>query len=295
MRFGLCLWNVAKRLLVTPQVNKTVFSVAKRYHMDLANLVQILNQMAPLDFAEPWDNVGLLVEPTSVYVKTALLTNDLTLEVVEEAIERDAQIILSYHPPIFAPLKSLRQTSWKEKILITCLEHKIAVYSPHTAWDAVENGVNDWLVSCFQHTASKPIAPNATSPNVGAGRVVTLQNTLTMKEVIDRVKVHLKLNNVRLALGTGQTTGSTVNSIAVCAGSGGSVLKGCEGVDLYLTGEMSHHEVLDAVQRGISVVLCDHSHTERGYLETFAERLRHEAHGVNVHISDRDLGPLTIV
>ena len=58
-------------------------------------------------------------------------------------------MIISYHPPIFNPLKRLTQNSWKEKILIRCLENLVAVYSPHTCWDAVEGGLNDWLISPF--------------------------------------------------------------------------------------------------------------------------------------------------
>ncbi|XP_064481400.1 NIF3-like protein 1 [Ornithodoros turicata] len=269
--------------------------ISQRLKMDLASLVKVLNQMAPLEVAESWDNVGLLVEPTSVHVKATLLTNDLTLEVVDEAVNLGAQMIISYHPPIFAPLKALRQTSWKEKIIVSCLENKIAVYSPHTAWDVAQNGVNDWLLSCFQISDSKPVTASDSDPNVGAGRRVTLQEKLTVKEVTECVKKHLQLNGVRLALGSGKSLDSTIQSIAACAGSGGSVLKGCTAVDLLLTGEMSHHEVLDAAQRGTSVVLCDHSHTERGYLEHFAERLRHETQGIVVHVSSLDRGPLHIV
>lgn len=78
-----------------------------------------------------------------------ILTNDLTQAVMDEAVSQKANMILSYHPPIFAPLKRLTQGKWKERITIQCIENRIALYSPHTSFDAVKGGVNDWLIEPF--------------------------------------------------------------------------------------------------------------------------------------------------
>ena len=91
-------------------------------------------------------------------------------------------------------------------------------------------------------------------------------------------------------------TDSAVKKIAVCAGSGSSILGGVSA-DVYLTGEMSHHEVLDANHRGRTVILCDHSNTERGYL---SESLRGSLlelfeNQIDIIVSERDADPLTIV
>lgn len=123
--------------------------------MDLKEVTQVLNSFAPTSLAEGWDNVGLLVEPSPPHsVKSMLLTNDLTEDVMNEAVELKVDMILSYHPPIFSGLKRLTQASWKERIIITCLENRIAVYSPHTSYDAVLGGVNDWLISAFGNLSS---------------------------------------------------------------------------------------------------------------------------------------------
>lgn len=96
-----------------------------------------MESFAPLSFAEKWDNVGLIVEPsTRINIKTVLLTNDLTLDVLDEAKRVEANLIISYHPPIFSGLKRLTMENWKEQIIVECIERKIGVYSPHTAWDA---------------------------------------------------------------------------------------------------------------------------------------------------------------
>ena len=88
---------------------------------------------------------------------------------------------------------------------------------------------------------------------------------------------------------------SIIGSIAVCAGSGSSVLEGSKA-DLWITGEMSHHEVLDAVHNGTSIILCDHSNTERGFLKVFASELCSILNNaVTVQVSDLDADPLQIV
>eukprot|EP00058_Branchiostoma_floridae_P020393 XP_002605883.1 hypothetical protein BRAFLDRAFT_87445 [Branchiostoma floridae] len=297
---------------------------------DLTKVVTVLNGFAPPSLAESWDNVGLLVEPSPPHeVSRMLLTNDLTEGVLAEAVHKKANFILSYHPPIFVPLKRLTQRSWKERIAVRCLENRIAVYSPHTAYDAVKGGVNDWLASgldssgdctrinvrCSQHALVQAVdCVNQTLgdkagtslqvvklekpplPGAGMGRLVTLDDPVTLSALLSRVKTHLGLNHVRLAMGEGRTMeGSTVRSVALCAGSGGSVLKGVKA-DVYLTGEMSHHNVLDAVAMGTSVILCEHSNTERGFLRVLQGQLTAMLDGkVEVVVSDVDKDPLEVV
>lgn len=114
--------------------------------MNLRELVSALNDFASPALAESWDNVGLLVEPSPPHtVNTLFLTNDLTEEVMEEAVQKKADLILSYHPPIFAPLKRVTWKTWKERLVVRALENRIGIYSPHTAYDAIPHGVNNWL------------------------------------------------------------------------------------------------------------------------------------------------------
>lgn len=115
--------------------------------MDLKEVLQVMEQLAPLSLAESWDNVGLLVEPTkSRPIKTILLTNDLTAAVMEEARAISCDLIVSYHPPLFRPFKRLVQSDWKQRLAVQAIESGIAIFSPHTSWDSVKGGVNDWLV-----------------------------------------------------------------------------------------------------------------------------------------------------
>ncbi|XP_013912838.1 PREDICTED: NIF3-like protein 1 [Thamnophis sirtalis] len=126
------------------------------------------------------------------------------------------------------------------------------------------------------------------------GRLCTLYEPAPVSLLIERLKSHLKLSHIRLALGVGKSLESSVKVVALCAGSGASILQGTES-DLYVTGEMSHHEVLDAVSRGISVILCEHSNTERGFLLKLKEMLAvHFMDKINIIISERDRDPLQV-
>ncbi|KAG5854720.1 NIF3-like protein 1 isoform X1 [Anguilla anguilla] len=345
--------------------------------MDLSEVLEVLENLAPLPLAEPWDNVGLLVEPSKVHpVKTVLLTNDLTVPVMDEAEAMNCDLIVSYHPPLFRPIKRLVQRDWKQQLAIRAVKAGIAIYSPHTALDCVRGGVNDWLiggvgsgsVSVLSQAASstplthkleftvrnheelkmilaelmdttgkleytttrsdgdgynvslicpdsiltaavQTLSQHATSkeslsilqltklplPGCGQGRRSILDEPISIATAVQRIKSHLGLSHVRLALGAQHTLESAVNTVAVCAGSGGSVLNAVKA-DLYITGEMSHHEVLDAVAAGTSVILSDHSNSERGFLSVLKERLSVRlSDSISIKLSQRDRDPLEIL
>eukprot|EP00124_Ichthyophonus_hoferi_P000398 Ihof_evm8s14 gene=Ihof_evmTU8s14 len=274
--------------------------------MDLKAVVTHLNAFAPLPLAESWDNVGLLVEPTSpCTVEKMLLTVDLTEKVLEEAIAMKANLIVSYHPPIFSGLKRLTQGPEGQRVIVRAIENHIAIYSPHTAYDTLQGGVNDWLARAVgpeDDIAVKPISPYmekqentrqisiivpcaclpaiylALSPlcapcvaalplegskkllqihcneynleatvsavcaitgaipyqvqellskpltHTGSGRIVTLSEPISIDELVNRVKTHLKLKHVRLALP--HKAIDKITTVGICAGSGRDVLKG---------------------------------------------------------------------
>ncbi|VDP71456.1 unnamed protein product [Echinostoma caproni] len=230
--------------------------------MDLRRVVRLLNQYCSPHLADTWDNVGLLVQPyTPPTVSRALVTNDLTEPVLSEAEEMGANLIVSYHPPIFSPLKRITNSHWKERLVSACLEKGIAVYSPHTGLDAKVDRLHE-----------------------GYGRIGCLKTPMSLAEVLQAYKSLFGLNHLILALGYGKRLDEPVSTIAVCAGSGSSILNGktsAQIADVFVTGEMSHHDRLDAVSRGISVIIAGHSNTERGFLATrfvpeFQKVLDHE-------------------
>lgn len=269
--------------------------------MQSASFLAVMHAVAPLELAETWDNVGLLIAAEPRELRRVLLTIDLTEEVVEEGLEHQVDAIVAYHPPIFAGLKRIVSADPLGRMVTRLISNNVLVYSPHTALDAVPGGVNDWLAAAFPNSSKRAIIPNE-SPTIGTlfpdqavgqGRVLSLQETMHLDEIIPLLKQHLRLAHLRVSCASVHRHGA-ISSVALCAGSGGPVVTSCEA-DLYLTGEMRHHDVLASKAKGTSVILTDHTNTERGYLPLLEEQIRRRCSDLDVRVSARDHDPLSIV
>ena len=335
----------------------------------LPEAVAALERLAPLGLAEDWDNTGLLVDQAKPRrVRRCLLTIDLTDAVLDEALAGGHELIVSYHPPIFAPLRRLRGTVPVEARILRAARAGVAIYSPHTALDAAQGGVNDWLADglgplrsreCLTaipqsggagyrlearlpHAAAEALVATldadghaaaieahdagsivrltfdgdgprrrigalppelrahceivrrepALVPTAGQARGVTLRRPARLAQIARRIKTHLGVQSLRIATAPRHAEGAPVERVLLCAGAGGSALAP-RPADLYWTGEMRHHDVLAALDRGTSVILSEHTHTERGYLPVLRERLDAELDGeVLIDVSRADADPL---
>ncbi|CAI2177329.1 10596_t:CDS:2, partial [Funneliformis geosporum] len=224
-----------------------------------------MEKISPISLAEhSWDNVGKLIEPPYPRPSSRVfLTIDLTPSVLEEALsDQKVGVIIAYHPPIFRSFKRLTLDDSKQAIILKSIAHGVGIFSPHTA-------INDWLAKGLGSGNVKPITPAPNPPQdheeAGLGRIFTLDQPVSLSTIIERVKQHLKLQHVRVATTNKHSSGGLILTIGICAGSGSSVLSRATA-DIYFTGEMSHHDVLAALDKDTSVILCEHSNTERGYL-----------------------------
>ncbi|MBK8976149.1 MAG: Nif3-like dinuclear metal center hexameric protein [Planctomycetes bacterium] len=327
----------------------------------LTTIVDVLQQLAPLQLAEDWDNVGLLLDPEPQRrVRAALLTIDLTEPVLDEALAARCELIVAYHPPIFRPLKRLAAASPGERVVLRAARAGLTIYSPHTALDACPGGVNDWLAEGLGAGTRTPLEPRATpatvlvhvgapthasaailtaagaqlvltgdggtvarvpaaaapaalaalraagaepaawraepqhDPERGQGRLVQLARPAALSSLVKRIKRHLGLSRVRLATAARHAAGEPIATVALCAGAGGAVLEHAQA-DLLWTGEMRHHDVLAAIAHGTSVVLCEHTNTERGYLAVLREALAARIPGVSWAVATSDRDPLRSV
>ncbi|KAK9454138.1 GTP cyclohydrolase 1 type 2/Nif3 [Dipodascopsis uninucleata] len=281
-----------------------------------------VQQLYPKSLADSsWDNTGLLLEsPIHDYHLSGnkigvLLAIDLVAAVADEAIRKNVQLVVAYHPIIFRGLKSITLDNSQQRSLLRLAQAGISVYSPHTAVDAQIGGMNDWLAdiaSGKRYAESKVIiATSPESTNTGFGRYIKLEGEgLSLQTIISNIKKGLKLDYVQVAIADRHkdVEDSIIKSIAICAGSGASVLQK-EEADLWFTGELSHHEVLAVRERGISAVICGHTNTERGYLsEVLQPKLTaqilvnknnscvdtYEDYDIEVMVSEEDKDPLTL-
>jgi dinuclear metal center YbgI/SA1388 family protein len=358
----------------------------------LRDLLVRLDSIAPLVAAAEWDNVGLLAGDPSADVARALVTIDLTREVLAEAIAQRCSLVVAYHPPLFRPVTRLAAGH----VVFDAIREGIAIYSPHTALDAAPGGTNDVLADAIGMTDRAPLDPfepkdgafklvvfvptanvdsvsramfeagagrigaysacsfrsagtgtffgeagaspavgvagklemveelrvetivskrraeavvhamRAVHPyeepafdlvrvsphpsRIGMGRVGTIERA-PRRDIVEMVKRALRADHVLVA---GPLDGETTR-VAVLAGSGGGHAKRARaaGADVYVTGEMRHHDALAAAASGMTVVCALHSVSERVALAPFAERLRTDGLEVVLSTSDRD--PFRIV
>lgn len=163
-------------------------STSPAVQTSVKDLAGVLHDIAPLSFAESWDNVGLLVGAERDPVTRVLLTIDLTETVLDEAIAFGADIVIAYHPPIFHALKSLadRDTlgSTTERIVLRAVQAGIAIYTPHTALDAAPGGVNDWIAGQLGSGDVQALVPQPVLPETEQCKVVTFAPA----ESIDRIR-----------------------------------------------------------------------------------------------------------
>eukprot|EP01105_Mastigella_eilhardi_P007718 TRINITY_DN1935_c0_g1_i2.p1 TRINITY_DN1935_c0_g1~~TRINITY_DN1935_c0_g1_i2.p1 ORF type:complete len:275 (+),score=67.06 TRINITY_DN1935_c0_g1_i2:23-826(+) len=260
--------------------------------MEFAAVVQALGDLTQLKLnAESWDNVGMIVEPTTAAgrtVTTVFLCIDLTLPVLDEAIRAGAQLIVAYHPVLFSSIKRITPAGGpKAQVVLKAIQAGIAVYCPHTSLDSMNGGINDWLATLLGTGITAPITPFADGRPGGSGRIHTLDTKVPLSELIQRVKRGLNLEHIRVAIAHGHTAADAVQRIAICAGSGASLLDNVSA-DVYFSGEMGHHIVLNAVEKGTSVLLCEHTNTERGYLPQLRSLLTPLLPGVALIISQQD-------
>ncbi len=257
--------------------------------MKLQAIIQTLEQIIPPHLAEEWDNVGLLINPLRPRnIKKILLTIDLTEAVADEAIAAKTDLIMAYHPILFRPANRLNADNAYDRTVMKLIQKNISVYSPHTALDAVIGGVNDWLADGVGEGEISVLQP-IQNTDAGQGRLVELTRPVKLKTVAQRIKKHLGLKNLRLAAAREDTP---IKTIALCAGAGTDAFKGIQA-DCYLTGEMSHHNILATTLNGSHVILCEHTNTERGYLPVFRKILcKALGKDVDISVSEIDSDPI---
>ena len=286
---------------------------------NVTTLITAIEKVYPKAYADSsWDNTGLLINSSlgttnnlSTKITTkCLLTIDLTSDVCDEAIENNVDLVISYHPFIFPKWNSINSTT-QHKSAIKSIQGGISVYSPHTAVDAVKNGMNDYLMSLIFETPNsiQSIIKSGASEDIieGMGRFSTNNSSQNMEEVVGNIKKGLNIKFLQIALPdelrSKDLKDIKVSSVAVCAGSGGSVFaKLKENCDLILTGEMDHHTVLKYKEMGTIVIVVNHSNSERAYLKHVMKPLLEDVFSktddiekCEVLVSENDHDPLQTI
>ena len=231
-------------------------------------IVKIMSETAPVRLAEEWDNVGLLVGRKEKEVKVILCALDFSAEVLEQAVQLHADIVVTHHPAIFHSIKQLTDSDWRTALLLEAARRDIAVYSAHTNLDSVAGGVNDVLANLLNLENVESLSGEDTLE--GIGRIGVLKDTLELTAFAEIVKNTLKLKYV-----TAVSAGRKVHKVAVCGGSGMDFLDYAvqAGADTYVTGDVKFHDAQDAQGKNINLIDATHQGTELPVVNALADRL----------------------
>ena len=231
----------------------------------ICDIYDIIDAAAPFATALGFDNSGLLVGDPNQEVTRALLVLDITPGVVAEAAAMNANLIISHHPVIFHPVKSLGPRDAAYQLA----RNHIAALCCHTNLDlSPVCGVNVAL-------GSKLGLKNIRREDVFGEECVLfsgeLEEPLAGEAFAALAKAKLGAPGVKFCAGDRE-----VKKVFFCSGAGGEYvhLAACRGADAYLTGEMKHHEELEAAASRLTVVAAGHYHTEKVFAEFLASYLR---------------------
>lgn len=236
-------------------------------------IIEYIRKIAPEEFQEDWDNSGYQVRIKNETDKV-ILCMDVTDRVIDRAIETDAKLIISHHPMIFTGVKRIDEESYLGKNIIKLIENKISVYSSHTSLDVSDRGVNVALAEAL----GLPIVENfAMTDTTAIGYV--LRNNIG-DEIYERLK---DLG----AIFYGKKV--PVEKIAIVGGAGMSYFDEAiaKGVDMFITGDVKHHDGQRGYEENISLVDLTHYGSEKFVLNKLKDLLE-EKFTIDIEIIDTD-------
>lgn len=260
--------------------------------MKCREVVEILDHLSPGKFACDWDNVGLLVGRQDQEVHKIMVALDASKEIVKRAAGEQVDLLITHHPMIFSAMKQVNETQFTGEKVLTLAEHGICYYAMHTNFDAV-GGMAD-LAAGKQYLNLSDVSPidiSQADALEGMGRYGRLPKPMTAEEVAEYVKERFGISFVMLYQSKADA-GKVFDKIAVMPGSGKSEMGqvAANGYELYLTGDYGHHEGLDALDMGLTVIDATHYGLEHIFIAYIAQYLREKLDGCGIEIVEADMG-----
>jgi len=239
----------------------------------IRDVYDVLDAFAPFSTQMDFDNAGFLVGRGEREVAKILLSLDITLPVVEEAKRLGAGLVVSHHPVLFHPAKTVCSGDPTGEILLALIENGIGAICAHTNLDVAVGGVNDALAQALGLQNIQILLPDGTDAQgrpYGLGRVGELQHPVSLPAFAEQVKAALNAGGVRCVDG-----GRPVSKVAVGGGACGGCLQDAwrQGCDVLVTSDVKYDVFLEAKARGISLIDAGHYPTENVVLPKLKEVL----------------------
>lgn len=246
--------------------------------MKVKDITEALEQFAPLSIQEGWDNSGLCIGSPEDEVHGVLVGFDCTPELVDEAVAKGCDMVVTHHPLIFRGLKRIQGGEPVTDAVIKAVRAGVAVYAAHTTADKVIAGVSGAMA---RRLGLRDIALMQDEGGFGLGAVGTLPHPMTGEEAIAYVKEKFGLKAVRTSKPVAR-----VEKVAMCGGSGSSEIDAARatGAQLYISGDISYHHFF--TPEGFMVMDIGHFESEVDIVEILCKVIREKIPTFAVRISD---------
>ncbi len=235
------------------------------------DIIKMAEKIAPPFLAESWDNVGLMVGRKEAQAERVLVALDGIDPVIDEALEKNCQMIITHHPLIFKPIKNITTSSALGKRIIKLIKNDIALYSAHTNLDIVNGGTNSILAEKIGLKNIENLCPDVFD-GMGLGKVGELNEAVSVDKLADIVKNILELDAVTVCAAKNKS----IKKIGLCTGSGAGFeyIKAAadKGCDAFITGDVGYHDAQNAIDLNISIIDAGHYGTETIIVDSLVER-----------------------
>lgn len=255
-------------------------------------IMEKLEELSPAVYASDWDNVGLQIGRLDKEITRIYIALDATEAVIEDAVRQHADMLLTHHPMLFSPIKKITAENFIGRRIIKLIQNDISYYAMHTnfdvmgmadaAADEIELKQREVLETTFEDEISKE----------GFGRIGKLPSTMTLKECVWLVKDKFGIDKVKV-FGDLETE---LETAAISPGSGKSMIKHAIalGAQVLITGDIDHHDGLDALEQGLCIIDAGHFGLEQIFVPYMEEYLKRECTGVRIMTASQT-APFTIL
>ena len=228
-------------------------------------IIQVIEAAYPREAALDFDNVGLIAGRTEKEVKRVYIALDATDAVIDRAVEAGADMFITHHPLIFSPLKKVTDEDFVSRRVVKLIQNDISYYAMHTNYDVLGMAELAEKILGIRNTEVLDITMEKDGKPEGIGRIGELEKPMTLEECCVYVKHKLNLGSLKV-FGDMQ---AEVSRLAISPGSGKTAIAAAiaKGADVLVTGDIGHHDGLDAVEQGLSVIDAGHYGTEYIFID----------------------------
>ena len=258
--------------------------------MKIKEVIEALERFAPLPLQESWDNAGLQVGLTEAEVSGALLCLDVTCQIVDEAIKKGCNLIVSHHPLIFRKLARLTGEDYVQQAVMKALANNIVILSMHTNMDNARGGVNYKVAEKMGLRNVRFMSPRQVDGvECGSGVMGEFEEPVAADDFIIMLKKTFGVECVQ----ANQLLRRPIRTVAMCGGSGSFFLDEAvaAGADAFLTGEMHYHEFFGREQQ-IQIAVIGHYQSEQYTSEIFRDIIERECPGVGCFVAETCTNPI---